>query len=45
MDFCGNDTLLLLFKKVCRYYVEKYPDIIEYEISAYREMYEQIKIF
>lgn len=40
LDFCGDDAILVLFKNICRHYAKIYPDIIEYEVLAYREMYE-----
>ncbi len=40
LDFCGDDAILTLFKKICRHYANNYPDVIKYEVLAYKEMYE-----
>ena len=40
LDFCGDEKILHLFKKVCRQYLQKYPDVIESEIQFYKEYYD-----
>lgn len=40
LDFCGSDEILSLFKKICKYYYEIYPEMIAYEINAYRELWD-----
>lgn len=40
IDFCGCDGVLALFKKICKYYYEIYPEMIAYEIDSYREFWD-----
>lgn len=40
LDFCGSDEVLSLFKKICKYYYEIYPEMTAYEINAYRELWD-----
>ncbi len=40
LDFCGYDKVLVLFKKICKYYYEIYPEMIAYEINSYREFWD-----
>ena len=40
LDFCGCDKILNLFKKICKHYYEIYPEMIAYEINAYREFWD-----
>ena len=40
LDFCGCDEVLGLFKKICRFYYEIYPEMVAYEIDSYREFWD-----
>ena len=40
IDFCGSDEVLALFKKICKYYYEIYPEMIAYEVNSYREFWD-----
>lgn len=40
LDFCLNDNMLLLFKKLCRYVYDIDPRIAYYYVNAYREMWD-----
>ncbi len=40
LDFCGDDAVLGLFKEVCRNYFNIYPEMIAYQINAYREIWD-----
>ena len=40
LDFCGDDAVLGLFKDVCRYYFDIYPEMIAYQINSYRETWD-----
>lgn len=40
LDFCGDYTVLGLFKKVCRHYFHLYPEMIAFQINAYREIWD-----
>lgn len=40
LDFCGCDKILALFKKICIYYYQIYPEMITYEINSYREFWD-----
>lgn len=39
-DFCGNDKVLGLYKKVCRTFYKKYPGCIAEYIMQYRMKYD-----
>ncbi len=39
-DFCGNDKVLGLYKKVCRTFYKKYPGCIAEYIMQYRMEYD-----
>jgi hypothetical protein len=39
-DFCFNDEMLLLFKKVCRAILYKHPDIVVSHINQYRKLWD-----
>lgn len=41
MDFCADNRMLELFKKVCRKYLDIYPETIVFQINQYKEMYEE----
>ena len=40
LDFCYDDRVLALYKKVLRSLVEKYPALVVDYIHAYRDMWE-----
>ena len=40
LDFCGDDSVLGLFKNVCRHYFNIYPEMIAYQINSYREIWD-----
>ena len=39
LDFCFDDQMLLLFKKLCRYYFTINPQATAFYINHYREMW------
>jgi hypothetical protein len=41
LQFCGSDEMLNLFKRICRCYYERYPEMIAFEINGYREMWDE----
>lgn len=41
LDFCFDDGMLSLYKKLCRYYYEIDPEATVSYVSAYREMWDQ----
>lgn len=40
LDFCLNDNMLLLFKKLCRYVYFIDPEIAHFYVNEYREMWD-----
>jgi hypothetical protein len=40
LDFCGEEQMLLLFKKLCRYYWDINPQATAEYINIYRELFE-----
>lgn len=40
LDFCSNDNMLLLFKKLCRYVYFIDPEIAYFYVNQYREMWD-----
>ena len=40
LEFCGNDKVLDLYKRVCRTFYTKYPECIARYITWYREEYD-----
>lgn len=40
LDFCSDKRMLLLFKKICRYYYPIYPEMIAWEINSYRQLWD-----
>jgi len=40
LDFCGHNNMLLLYKKLCRYYWEINPEATAIYINFYREMWD-----
>jgi len=44
LDFCFDDNMLLLFKKLCRYYLSINPLATASYINTYREMWDNDSI-
>jgi hypothetical protein len=40
LDFCGDKKMLLLYKKLCRYYVAINPSAVVDYINIYRELWD-----
>lgn len=40
LDFCGDSQMLLLYKKLCRYYWDINPKATAIYINYYREMWD-----
>ena len=40
LDFCMNDQMLILFKKLCRYVYFIEPEIAHFYVNLYREMWD-----
>lgn len=40
LEFCFDEKMLLLYKKLCRYYFSFNPEITAYHINAYRERWD-----
>jgi hypothetical protein len=40
LDFADDDNMLLLYRRVCRAYWQKYPETVAYYIMEYRKMYD-----
>lgn len=40
LDFCSNDKMILLFKKLCRYVYFIDPEITYFYVNQYREMWD-----
>jgi hypothetical protein len=40
LDFCFDERTLLLYKKILRHILPKYPDTVSYYVNAYREWYD-----
>jgi len=43
LDFCFDDEVLVLYKKLCRYYVDIDPKATVSYVHAYREMWDEQK--
>jgi len=41
LDFCFDDEVLVLYKKLCRYYADIDPEATVSYIHAYREMWDE----
>jgi hypothetical protein len=41
LDFCFNDGMLVLYKKLCRYYYEIDPEAAVSYVHAYRKMWDE----
>jgi len=40
LDFCYDDEVLLLYKKVCRFLYPKYPQLVNSAVMNYKEMWD-----
>ena len=40
LDFCGDETVLRMYKKLCRHYWDIDPAATAYYINAYREYWD-----
>jgi len=40
LDFCFNDKMFLLYKKLLRGEINAYPEIVVYYVNSYRELYD-----
>jgi len=43
LDFCFDDEVLVLYKRLCRYYVDIDPKATVSYVHAYREMWDEQK--
>jgi len=43
LDFCFDDEMLVLYKRLCRYYVDIHPKATVLYVHAYREMWDEQK--
>ena len=43
LGFCFDDGVLVLYKKLCRYYFDIDPEAVVSYINAYREMWDEQK--
>jgi hypothetical protein len=43
LDFCFDDEMLVLYKKLCRYYVDIDPNATASYVHAYREIWDEQK--
>ncbi len=43
LDFCGGPNILLLYKKLCRYYWEINPQTTAQYVNDYREIWDNEK--
>jgi hypothetical protein len=41
LDFCFDDEMLLLYKKLCRYYFDIDPEATVSYVNFYREMWDE----
>ena len=41
LDFCFDDQILLLFKKLCRYYWDINPQATADYVNSYRDMWDE----
>lgn len=41
LDFCFDDGMLVLYKKLCRYYFDIDPEAVVSYVHAYREMWDE----
>jgi len=40
-DFCFDDEVLVLYKRLCRYYVDIDPEATASYVHAYRKMWDE----
>ena len=40
LDYCHDDTMLVLYKRVLRSLLYKYPEMVHFYVHAYREMWD-----
>jgi hypothetical protein len=40
LDFCFDDQVLDIYKAVCRSQINKYPDLVQYLVHAYRDTWD-----
>jgi hypothetical protein len=40
LDFCGNDDVLMLYRRLCRHYFDIDPAATASYVNSYREMYD-----
>jgi len=43
LDYCFNEGMLLLYKKLYRYYFDINPEATAFYVNAYRELWEEQK--
>jgi hypothetical protein len=41
LGFCFDDEMLLLYKKLCRYYFDIDPEATVFYVNSYREMWDE----
>ncbi|MBN1906366.1 MAG: hypothetical protein JW927_14840 [Deltaproteobacteria bacterium] len=41
LDFCFDDGMLLLYKRLCRYYYYINPEATVFYVNSYREMWDE----
>lgn len=41
LDFCFNDDMLLLYRKLCRHFFAINPQVTAYYVYAYRDRWEE----
>ncbi|SPD73301.1 hypothetical protein PITCH_A180003 [uncultured Desulfobacterium sp.] len=41
LDFCFDDRMLVLYKKLCRYYFDIDPEATVFYVNSYREMWDE----
>ena len=41
LDFCFDDAVLVLYKKLCRYYYDIDPEATVSYVNAYRDMWDK----
>jgi len=41
LSFACDDRILILFKKLCRYYYPINPELVTYYVDAYRRMWDE----
>jgi hypothetical protein len=40
LDFCFDDNMLVVFKKLCRYYYYINPEATEFYVNEYKELWD-----